>query len=130
MKKSVPFSWQNVPRVFILIAVVISAVALFGAVNPGMFGDQTLTYPVICIVAGVWWLIIYYYGRKPYPDEPPTAAEQETPQERASREFAESQPTFQDYMEAEEYLEEQHPEVVARIRHHDLDPSHHYDQKI
>lgn len=128
MKKRVPFSWQNVPRVFILIAVVISIVAIFGIANPGMFGDQTLTFPVILIVAGVWWALIYYYGRQPFPDEPPTAAEQETPKERASREFAEAQPTFQDYVDAEEYLEEQHPEIRKRIQEHD--PSHHYDQRI
>lgn len=130
MKKKVPFSWQNVPRIFILIAIVISAVALFGAVNPSMFGAQTLTFPIICIVAGVWWLVIYYYGRQAYPDEPPTAAEQETPKERGSREFAEAQPTFQDYVDAEEYLEEEHPEIRNRARVRDLDPSHHYDQRI
>lgn len=130
MKKRVPFSWQNVPRIFILIAAVITVVAVFGVFSPGMFGAQTLTFPIICIVAAVWWALVYYYGRQPYPDEPPTAAEQETPKERASREFAESQPTFQDYVDAEEYLEEQHPEIRNRQRIHDLDPSHHYDQRI
>ncbi|MBD5560096.1 MAG: hypothetical protein HDQ87_07065 [Clostridia bacterium] len=125
MNKKVPFRWQNVPRMFVLFAVVISAVAVVGAFSPGMFGRQNLTFPVICAVAAAWWGIVYYYGRRPYPDEPPAAAEQETPAERASREFAEEQPTFQDYLDAEEYIEERRQQTHAR-----LDPSHHYDERI
>lgn len=130
MNKKVPFSWQNVPRMFILIAVIITAVAVFGMINPGMFGDQSLTFPVVCIAAAAWWVLIYFYGRRPYPDEPPTAAEQETPRERASRQFAESQPTFQDYLDAEEDFEAQHPQSFDRLRTRNLDPSHHYDERI
>lgn len=132
--KWVPFSFRNVPRMLILVAVIVTVVTVFGIFSPGMWGEQTITFPILCIATGVWWVFVYISGRRPYPDEPPTAAEQETPADRASRRFAEEQPTFQDYLDAEEYIErrrrEREEEIPAQPEKYTLDPSHHYDRRV
>lgn len=129
--KWVPFSFSNVPRMLILVAVIVTVVTVFGAFTPGMWGEQTVTFPVLCIATAVWWVFVYISGRRPYPDEPPSAAEQEAPQDRASRLFAEREPTFQDYLDAEEYIDERRRRQEDEVRRpNEIDPSHHYDRRI
>lgn len=140
-----PFRWENVPKMLILVAGITTAVILFGAFTPGMFGTQSLTFPILCIFAALWWFLVYWFGKRPYPDEPPPASEQETPEDRAAREFAEAQPTRADYLDISESIkerrsrgsqtpfgeilaeEEERPSVSPKTP---LGPDHHYDERV
>lgn len=127
-----PFHWSNVPRMLILVAVITTAVTVIGGAAPGSFGSQTLTFPVLCVFTGVWWLAVWLTGRRPYPDEPPPASQQETAQARASREFAEAQPSRGDYEAAAASLKTREDSSFHRIleRDEELSKDHHFDERV
>lgn len=116
------FDWKNVPRALLVLAVIITAITCWGAIQPSVFGSQPLMLPFAIIATAVFWFFVYWTGTSKTQVK---AAEEPI---RPEPQKPEVMPEFEEYMAAEKWMEE-HPNAIPPA----MPPkkgSHKYDARV
>lgn len=116
------FDLRNVPKVLLVIAAVATIIMVWGVASPDVFGRQPVMIPFMIIACGVLWFLVYWTGTSKTRVK---AADEPLPPVRHEPEVM---PDFQEYMAAEEWMEE-HPDAMPAA----MPPkkgSHKYDARV
>lgn len=116
------FDFKNVPKALLVFAIIATAIMLWGVADPDMFGGQPLMIPFTIIACGLLWFFVYWFGTKK------TRVKAEDEPIRPVPQRPEEMPDFQEYMAAEQWMEE-HPNAMPAA----LPPkkgSHKYDARV
>lgn len=116
------FDFRNVPRALLIIAVIVTGIMVWGFAEPGMYGGQPLMIPFTIIATGVLWFFVYWTGTSK------TRVKAEDEPIRPVPRQPEVMPDFEEYMAAEQWMEE-HPNAMPAA----MPPkkgSHKYDARV